>query len=147
MIGWREYVALPDWGLFGIKAKVDTGARSSALDVGSIEELPDGKVRFEAIADRRSPEARIVVEAPIARRGRIRSSLGRTQKRIFVRTIVRVAGRDLVTEVGLVCRENMLCRMLLGRTLLEQGFLVDVRCRHLHGRLTRRRPRRSEPSS
>lgn len=143
VIGWREYVALPEWGLEGIKAKADTGARTSALDVDALEELPDGRVRFEAIADRRHPERRVVVVAPIARRGRVRSSQGRAAPRVFVEAVVRVAGRDVRVELGLVSRHAMLCRMLLGRTLLEHGFLVDARHRYLHGR-RRTRPKTRE---
>ncbi|REJ73402.1 MAG: ATP-dependent zinc protease [Acidobacteria bacterium] len=135
VIGWRERVSLPDWGLFDLRAKADTGARSSALDVSSIEETDDGrKVRFTVIADRAGDGVEKVVEAPIVRHTHVRSSFGRRARRIFVRTRVVVAGREFVTEIGLVDRSKMLCRMLLGRRSLQGRFLVDSRSTYLHGR-------------
>lgn len=138
-IGWREYVALPDWNLHGIRAKADTGARSSAIDVANLEELPGDRVRFEVVGDRSHPERRVVIEAGIVRRTRVRSSFGQAHDRLFVETTLRLAKRDLTIELGLVCRENMLCRMLLGRKSLEHVFAVDPGRIYLHGRRRRRR--------
>ena len=149
-IGWREYVDLPAWGVAGVMAKADTGARSSAVDVAEIEELPGGRVRFAVIGDRKGPEARTVVETDVARRTRVKSSFGDAHERIFVRTTIRVAGREIEAELGLVSRHAMRCRMLLGRKTLEHAFLVDPSRCYLHGRkkrkkTTKRKTKRKRP--
>ena len=138
LIGWREKVDLPYWGLFGLRAKADTGARSSAIDVAQVEELPGERVRFEVVTDRKDPEARHVLEADVVRRTRIRSSFGQAHDRLFVETRLRLAGEELVIELGLVCRKNMLSRMLLGRKTLEGRFAVDPGRRYLHKSKKRR---------
>ncbi len=142
VIGWREYVSLPAWDLDGIRAKADTGARSTAIDVSHIEELPGNRVRFEVVASRGKVDRRVVVEADVVRRGHVRSSLGRGEDRLFVETELLVAGRTFQTQIGLVNRENMLSRMLLGRRTLEGAFLVDSGRTYIHGRRRRRRPRK-----
>ncbi len=137
-IGWRELVGLPDLGLVEIRAKADTGARSSAIDVDEIEELEGDRVRFQVVADRREGGQRRTVEAQIQRRTRVRSSFGRSHDRLFVNMRVAVAGQILETEVGLVSRHNMICRMLLGRkTLLQGPFAVDSGRAYIHGRRKR----------
>lgn len=136
IIGWREVVALPDWGIGRIRAKVDTGARSSAIDVAEVHELPDEHVRFEIRLSRTNPDRRVVVTAPIVRHTTVRSSLGRPHDRIIVATIIRIGPVETHVELGLVCRKNMLCRMLLGRRALEASFLVDPARKYV----LRRRP-------
>lgn len=125
VIGWREYVDLPDWGGVRVKAKADTGARSSAIDVANLEELDDGRVRFHVIFNRAHPDERTEVVATVSRRTHIRSSFGHRHDRLFVRTRIRIGNHEREAELGLVCRKNMRCRMLLGRTFLEGHFLVD----------------------
>lgn len=139
-IGYREYVALPDWGIANVKAKADTGARSCAIDVAEIEELPRDRVRFKVVLSRRNRERCVVVEAPIVRRAAVRSSLGHRDERFTVETTVRIGTVERTVEVGLVCRRNMICRMLLGRQALAGEFLVDPRRTYLYGkRATKKR--------
>ena len=146
-IGWREYVDLPDWGLTKLRAKADTGARSSAVDVSHLEEIPGGRVRFEVVASRDEESGqRRVIEADIVRRTRVKSSFGHSRDRLFVRTTVRFAGRSFQTEVGLVNRENMLSRMLLGRRSLEDNFLVDPGRTYVHGRRQSKKKTKHEES-
>jgi hypothetical protein len=125
VIGWREYVDLPDWGGARVKAKADTGARSSAIDVANLEEIDGDRVRFEVVFDRSHPDERTEVIAQITRRTHIRSSFGHRHDRLFVRTRIRIGDHEREAEIGLVCRKNMRCRMLLGRTFLEGHFIVD----------------------
>jgi hypothetical protein len=134
ILGRREYVDLPDWGVPHLVAKIDTGARSSAIDVVDIEELPGERVRFTVVFDRDDKEARKTIEAPIVRRTHVKSSLGHKHDRLFVRTQIRLG--DVITpiELGLVGRKRMQCRMLLGRTFLRGGYLVDCRRKHALGR-------------
>lgn len=135
-IGWNEYVSLPDWGVTRIRAKMDTGARSSALHVENIQELPRGHVRFDVILHRKS-HRRVHVATRIRRRGRVRSSTGHYSERIFVSTRMRIGPVEREVELSLVDRGLMIYRMLLGRTALS-GLLVDVN----HARLLGRPPRR-----
>lgn len=142
IVGWRELVDLPEWGLRGIRAKSDTGARSSALDVRSVEELDGDRVRFEVVIDRTGTNQ--LIEAPIVRRTKVRSSFGEAHSRLFVIAKMTFAGQTIEAEVGLVSRKNMLCQMLLGRQTLNQGpFLVDPGRTYLHGRKKASKPAKS----
>ena len=143
-IGWREYVSVADWGITGIVAKADTGARSSAIDVANLEELPGGLVRFDAIVSRESPGRYVSVETEIVRRTKIRSSFGKATSRLVVSAVVRIGEVEKRIELGLVCRKNMRCRMLLGRTALRGVFQVDPGRCYLLGR--KRRKKKVAPS-
>lgn len=124
IIGWNERVALPEWGIKRLRAKVDTGARSSALHVINIVPVGTHRVGFEIVLSTKSPRRRRVV-APISRIGRVRSSSGHGGTRFFVKTLVRLGPVEREVEMNLVDREKMIFRMLLGRSALT-GLLVDV---------------------
>jgi hypothetical protein len=138
VIGWVERVDLPDWSIVQLRAKSDTGARSSALHVDNIQLLSRNWVRFEVIVSRARRRERMPIETRVIRRALVRSSSGHFARRLFVRTCVRIGGFEREIELSLVDREKMIHRMLLGRSALE-GMLVDPRHRYL---LTaKRRPR------
>ena len=115
-MGWKEYVDLREWGVFGIRAKIDTGAKSSSLHVEEITPLPN----------RRNPDQRIAVETDVKRIGRVRSSTGHFTRRYFVETVLCLGGVERRIEINLVDRQQMIHRMLIGRTALCNAFLVDV---------------------
>jgi len=146
LIGRRERVDLPEWGIRGLRAKVDTGARTSAIHVEDIEYLdaagavlaaaptPNGRTpapdeavraRFDVILHRRASDRRVTIEADLVRTSVVRPSHGKAQQRPVVETTLRLGPVARRIQVSLVCRKHMLCRMLLGRTALE-GFLVDA---------------------
>lgn len=130
-LGWRERVDLPDWGIRGLRAKVDTGARTSAVDVAQFEHLENGDIRFE-IVTRIKPERRTKwIRATPIRTSFVKPSHGEVQERPVCLTRLRIGDVEQEVEIGLVCRKNMLCRMLVGRTALEGRFLVDVAHRDL----------------
>ena len=130
-VGWRERVDLPAWGLRGVRAKIDTGARTSAIDVAQIEHLDGGRVRFEVVY-RQKPERRTRwVEADAVRTSVVKPSSGQRQERVVCRTLMRLGTVEREIEISLVCRRKMLCRMLVGRTALEGAFVVDVSGRDL----------------
>lgn len=140
LLGWSEYIRLPDWGLSGVRAKIDTGARSSAIDVSAIEHMGKGRVRFKVVKNRDSNRRR-TVEAKIVRRTTVRPSFGEGHIRLFVRTRVMVAGQVLEVEFGLVDRGELHCRALIGRRDLSLFTVDPSRC-YLHGRTRRKaRPR------
>jgi hypothetical protein len=136
VIGSAEHVDLPEWGILGLPAKVDTGARSSALHVENIEELEDDRVRFDVRLDRRKRARRVHVLAEITRRARVKPSSGHSELRLFVTTSLRIGPVERRVELSLVDREKMIFRMLLGRTTLAPDFLIDPGGRYL---LTRSR--------
>ena len=131
IVGWIETVEFPDWKIAGIRAKIDTGARTSALHVENLEELSRGRVRFDVMLGRRTPFRRRTVTARVVKAARVRSSNGRHEERYFVRTAIQMGGHLKEIELSLVSRGKMLFRMLLGRKALEHDFLVDVSHRHV----------------
>ncbi len=133
LIGVAEYVDFPDWGVLSLRARVDTGARTSALHVENVRQLPGARVRFDVRLRKSDPAVRVTVETKIARRAPVRSSTGLIEPRLFVRAVIRLGGRRQVIEVGLVDRSAMEYRMLLGRSALERRYLVDVTKRYALG--------------
>ncbi len=138
VIGWSEYIDLPDWKIIGLKAKIDTGARTSALHVEDIEKLPGNKVRFHVVLSRKKPR-RIAVIAKVVKYARVRSSTGEYKHRYFVKTKLRMGAVEKEIDVSLVSREDMMFRMLIGRKALEKDFVVDVS----HRSLTRERGKKA----
>lgn len=144
--GWREWVGLPGCGVEWVKAKLDTGARSSAIHAFDIEELErDGEtwVRFSIHPWQRSSEDAATVELPVHDRRAVRSSSGHTSERYVVRMDVTLMGRTVTTEMTLTSRDQMGFRMLIGREALRQGFVVDPAGSYLGGRPKRTVRRRN----
>lgn len=128
IIGWREWVEFPDWSL-KMRAKADTGAKSSAIDCAEITELPNNRVRFTVRLDRKEKRL-ITLEEDIKMRKRVRSSTGDPTDRIFVETTLNLAGIEKKIIVSLVCRKRMIHRLLLGREALDNDFLVNSSVDH-----------------
>jgi hypothetical protein len=125
VIGVTEYVDIPAWRILRLRAKIDTGARSSALHVENIRELGGGRVRFDVRLSRSESDRRVTVESRIARRGQVRPSSGEPEQRIFVAVTVRIGPVEREIELSLVDRGRMIFRMLIGRRALAQAFLID----------------------
>ncbi|MEP2776944.1 MAG: RimK/LysX family protein [Luteolibacter sp.] len=128
IIGWREWVEFPEWS-FRMRAKADTGAKSSAIDCAEITELPGNRVRFTVRLDRKEKEV-ITLEKDIKARRRVRSSTGHPTDRIFVETTLKLGEVEKQIVVSLVCRKRMLHRLLLGREALGDDFLVNSSVDH-----------------
>jgi hypothetical protein len=135
VIGFAEFVDLPKWGIVGLRGKIDTGAKTSALHVENIREIGNGRVRFDVRLHRRRIDRTVHVEAKILRRGRVKTSSGHSQIRLFVATTLKIGWIEREIELSLVDRGNMIYRMLVGRTALGTGILVDPSGRYV---LTRR---------
>ena len=135
--GWKEWVSLPDLGVDWIKAKLDTGARSSSLHAYNIEVFErDGQpwTRFEIHPWQRSDNDAVPIELPLVDRRIIRSSTGHEEERLVVATTIRVAGHDVWSELTLANRDAMGLRMLIGRMTLRDRVLVNSVKPYLHGR-------------
>ena len=129
-----------------IKAKLDTGARSSsvhAYDVTLTGEDASERVRFRLQPWQESREDAVVVECPIHDRRHVRSSSGHVEERIVVIMRIALLGREIETEMTLSNRDEMGFRMLIGRQALRQGFLVDPAKSFLGGRAPREIRRRN----
>lgn len=146
IIGWKEVVDLPEWNIHSLVTKADTGARGSALDVANIQELPDDRVRFEVILNRKDRENRQVVETQLSGHTRVRSSTGHLQERYKVKTQVKIGRVVKEVEFSLVNRKGMICRLLLGRKALEEDFLVDSSRKYICGprKKARKKPHRKK---
>ncbi len=128
VIGWREWLGLPDLGIPAIKAKVDTGARTSALHAYYVTPFEkDGQpwVRFGLHPLQKDSLTCIECEEPVKDVRKVTDSGGHSEQRVVIDTTLLINGISMTIEVTLTDRENMRFRMLLGRSALKQGFLVD----------------------
>jgi ribosomal protein S6--L-glutamate ligase len=141
ILGRREWVALPELGIFAIKAKVDTGARSAALHADDIEPFgsPQApRVRFTVHPVLEKPEIRVECVANLLCNREITSSSGDTESRYIIETRVRIGNRDWPIELGLTNRDGLTNRMLLGRQAIQPGMLVDPANSFLQPKLSAR---------
>ncbi len=137
LAGWREWVQLADAGIPWIKAKLDTGARTSSLHAYKIKVFDrdgDEWVRFRVRPWQESADDETLVELPVHDRRRVRSSSGHVEERLVVRMRLVLIGREIDAEVTLTNRDAMGFRMLIGREALRRGFAVDAGRSFLGGR-------------
>lgn len=128
IVGWREWVGLPALNIDAIRAKIDTGARSSSLHAKKIELFEqDGQnwVRFEVVLDRAHERGRIPCVAPVSDIRSIKNSFGVSEERVIIRTLLQISSGVWPVEVSLADRENMTFPALLGRTALRKHAVVD----------------------
>lgn len=125
-VGWREWLALPQLGVRALKAKVDTGARSSALHVDELEVGERDGVPTASFLLPPAPQLPPVrIEATIVDFRQVTDSGGHSTRRPFIRTQVELAGQRWAIEINLTQRRRMLFPMLLGRTAIMGRFQVD----------------------
>ncbi|MFZ2315404.1 MAG: ATP-dependent zinc protease [Gammaproteobacteria bacterium] len=128
LIGWREWVGLPDLGINKIKAKVDTGARTSALHAFSLRPfIENGKDRitFDIHPMQHNIDHIITCTADVIDKREVTDSGGHTEERFVIQSLITIAGQTWPIEITLTERENMLFRMLLGRSALRKRFVVN----------------------
>lgn len=125
VIGWREWVGLPDLGIDPLKVKVDSGARTCALHATKIKytESKDGQ-SFVSFVVPINKKLSVKAKAPLLAQRMVKSSLGHATLRPVIVTRVRLAGEEWPVEVTLVNRDPMGFRMLLGRQCLKKRFLI-----------------------
>ena len=142
ILGWREWLALPTLGIGAIKAKLDTGARTSSLSVVSAETFErDGRlhVRF-LVRPRRRGERTVACEAAVVDRRPVTDSGGHTHERWFIRTGIVLAGQHFETDINLTDRRAMLFPLLLGRAALHGRFRIDPGLSYTRAKLLPVRP-------
>jgi len=134
-IGWKEFVDLPDFHVRHVKAKIDTGARTSALDVLGYELLEDpvaGTIaELRLVWDRKNPTYSKVVRVPVLRMVLVSNSNGVREYRPLIETSLRIGPISKRVQVTITDRSSMLFRMIVGRRALEGDFLVDVSKKYL----------------
>ncbi len=136
LLGWREWVALPELGVERIRAKVDTGARTSALDAAGLEEFEENgarKVRFELLTAKGKKGIRKRCIADVVESRWIKNSGGGTENRVVIHTPVVIGAFVKEIEITLTNRNAMKFRMLLGRTAIVREFNVDPGRSYLAG--------------
>jgi hypothetical protein len=150
IVGWREWIALPELGIAEVKAKLDTGARSSALHVSDVERFRRGgrsMIRFVIHPAQRQALPKVVAEAELIAERRVRSSSGQLQMRPVIRTAVQMLEARWEVELTLANRTQMGFRMLLGREAIRGRFLLDPARSFLAGRPRKRAGKKRRASS
>lgn len=135
VLGWKEWVTLPDLGVSRVRVKVDTGAKTSALHAEHCEEFELGGqrwVRFTLLLPwpgpltQHEPPPPRQVQAPLLDYRRVTSSNGESERRPVIRTNLELFGQRWPIEITLTGRENMRFPMLLGREAIAGRAVVDV---------------------
>lgn len=133
VIGWMEYIDLPDLPLNDIKAKIDTGARTSALHATDIRRFQrDGHHWVSFLTEVPGGEGMIRIEAPIKERRNIKNTSGIPESRIVIRTTIRLGDETWPLDLSLTDRTNMTFQMIVGRAALKNhAIAVHTKRAHL----------------
>lgn len=146
-LGWREWAALPELGIRRLKCKVDTGARTSALHAFFVEEFREQgqrRLRFGVHPFQRRVDKETICEADIIDRRRVVDSGGHAEMRYVIQTEVEIGKHRWPIELTLTDRDTMRFRMLLGRTAIENRFVVDPAQSFLVGKHRKKRKLKTE---
>lgn len=141
-LGWREWVGFPNLGLTQIKAKVDTGARTSALHAFKVTPVTiDGKehIEFYLHPNQRDLETVKVCTAPAIDQRVVTDSGGHKEERWVISTSITIGDKSWPIEMTLTSRDDMLFRMLLGRNAIKGRALVDPSRSYLVGKRKKKR--------
>jgi hypothetical protein len=141
IIGWREWLALPTLGIPAIKAKIDTGARTSALHAFFVEPFERDNVkmvRFGIHPLQKNTELEFICEAKVIDERNVTDSGGHRELRYVIQANITFLNQTWPIELTLTNRDSMKFRMLLGRTALNEHFLVDTDASFIGGRELRK---------
>jgi hypothetical protein len=145
LLGWREWLSIPGLGIARIKAKIDTGARTSCLHTHDLEvytaDSGERRVRFLVHPLPKKPSVEARCDLPLLTSKVVRDSGGHEEERPFIRIPVTLGPHTWEVDFSLTSRDNMKFRMLLGRTAMKGRFLVNPSLSYQIGKPLRRRPR------
>lgn len=129
IIGWREWLSIPELGIPRIKAKVDTGARTSCLHTCGLETYEsragEARVRFTVHPLQKKTDYSVECDCPLLRQHEVKDSGGHVEMRPFISVPITLGALTWEVEFSLTNRDNMKFRMLLGRTAMKGRFLVN----------------------
>jgi len=140
-LGWREWCALPDLGIPALKAKVDTGAKTSVLhtfQVYSFEEKGQRYVRFLVHPLQKNDVLVRECIAAVKDERMVSDSGGHKEMRYIIETEIRMGDKSWAIEMSLTNRDTMRFRMLLGRRAMQRGIVVDPSASYINGKIRAR---------
>ena len=143
ILGWREWVSLPGLGIDRIKAKIDTGARTSALhafDVRLVEDNDKKLVKFCIHPEQKNLDKVIECEAVLLDEREVKDSGGHSENRYVNETDILIGSQLHTAEVTLTNRDSMGFRMLIGRTAMKGHYLVDPGKSYVTGKRKKPKP-------
>lgn len=141
-VGWREWAALPKLGIARIKAKIDTGARTSALHASELKRFKrQGRdmVRFDVHPLQRKTRPVIHCEAQVVDERWVTTSGGQRERRVVITTPICIGTRIWSIELTLTGRDSLRFRLLIGRSAMQKHILIDPSVSYRAGRLRRRK--------
>ncbi|GAB4257884.1 MAG: ATP-dependent zinc protease [Methylomicrobium sp.] len=136
-LGWREWLALPSLNIPQIKAKIDTGARTSALHAFIVDPYTkkgEPWIMFGIHPNQHRTDIAIECHARVKDRRIVSDSGGHKSRRYVIETELLLGSRLIITELTLTNRDNMKFRMLLGRTAMRGQFIIDPGASYLQGK-------------
>lgn len=139
IVGFEEWVSLPDLGLPALKAKLDTGARTSALHATNLEPYTArgaGRIRFRVHPVPRQPDIEVTCSAGLLGQRAVTSSNGERELRYVISTTLKIGSLHWPIELTLTDRGTMRYRMLIGRQAMLPGLLVDPKSSFHQARLS-----------
>lgn len=136
-IGWREYIHFPALEIYNIKAKIDSGARTSCLHAFDIEEYEkEGEkwVRFGLHPKQNDTDTELWRDAKVHDVRQVTDSGGHREKRYVIKTDLQIGASQFSSEFTLTNRDTMKFRMLLGRTAMNHRFTINPAESYLYGK-------------
>lgn len=139
VIGWQEIISLPKIGLPAIKAKIDTGAKTSSLHAENIKYFTKNNkqyISFDVHPMQKHKEIIVKCQAILTAKRNVKSSSGCKENRPIIETEIKIGNHSFNIELNLTKRDYMKSRMLLGRDAIKNNMIIDPEYKFLHGKLS-----------